>query len=67
MYIFLIKDEECFDKYNEIRKKLAILSQKKRINGELTCNKRYLKTEKNQRKRKLTIFLCTNNIAWFCL
>ena len=65
MYIFLIKDEECFDKYNEIRKKLAILSQKKkkRINGELTCNKRYLKTEKNQHKRKLTIFLWTNNIA----
>ena len=65
MYIFLIKDEECFDKYNEIRKKLAILSQKKkkRINDELTCNKRYLKTEKNQHKRKLTIFLWTNNIA----
>ena len=66
MYIFLIKDEECFDKYNEIRKKLAILSpkkKKKRINGELTFKKIYLKNEKNQHKRKLTIFLWTNNIA----
>ena len=30
MHIFFDKDEECFDKYNEIGKKLAILSKKKK-------------------------------------
>ena len=31
MHIFFDKDEECFDKYNEIGKKLAILSKKKEL------------------------------------
>ena len=42
MYIFLIKDEECFDKYNEIRKKLAVLSQKKK-KKELMVNLHVIK------------------------
>ena len=41
MHIFFDKDEECFDKYNEIRKKLAILSQKKK--KELMVNLHVIK------------------------
>ena len=40
---FTIKEENVFDKYSEIGKKLAILQKK--INSEPVYNKKYIKAE----------------------
>ena len=50
------------------RKKLATLSKKKKINKELTYNKKFLKSEKeHEHKRRLSLYLETSNIDWFSL
>ena len=44
-------------------KKLATLSKKKKINKELTYNKKFLKSEKeHEHKRRLSLYLETSNI-----
>ena len=35
---------------------------KNKFNSELIYSKKYLKAEKNERKRMLSMFICTNNI-----
>ena len=60
---FLIKDEEFFDKFNDIREKISNIIKKKKINKELTYNKKFLKSEKeHEHKRRLSLYLETSNI-----
>ena len=59
---FLIKEEKVFIKYKEILEKVSNIIKIK-FNSELIHTKKYLKAEKNNKhKRRLSIFICTNNI-----
>ena len=50
--------KKCFDKYNEIWCKVSnIIKKEKKNNRELIYNKKYLKAEKNQSKRRLLLYL----------
>ena len=57
----MIKDKNFSDKYMKILKKVSNI-MKKIINSELIYNKKYLKAEKIQHKRKLSMVLYTSNI-----
>ena len=50
MYVFLIKEERCFDKYNETWEKISNII--KNNNNELIYNKKYLKSERNSTQKK---------------
>ena len=43
-YVFLIKDDELLEKYNENSKKVSN-SMKNGFDGETVCNEKYLKTK----------------------
>ena len=59
-FIFQIKKETI--KHMEILEKVSNII-KNRFNSELIYRKKYLKAEKeNKHKRKLSMFICTNNI-----
>ena len=61
---FLTKEkikEKVFIKYMKILDKVSNIIKKK-FNSELIYSKKYLKAEKNKHKRRLSMFICTNNI-----
>ena len=59
---FLTKEEKVFIKYMEFLEKVCNII-KGNCNSELIYSKKYLKAEKTTKyKRRLSIFICTNNI-----
>ena len=58
---FLIKEEKVFIKYMEILEKVSNII-KNEFNSKLIYTKRYLKAEKKKHKRRLLMFVCTDDI-----
>ena len=48
----------------EILEKVSNISKNK-FNSELIYSKKYLKAENNKHKRRLSMFICANNIDGF--
>ena len=64
---FLTKEERVFIKYMEYLENVCN-TIKGKCNSELIYSKKYLKAEKTTKhKRRLSIFICTNNIYSFNL
>ena len=55
---FLIKDRRFFDKYSKIWRKVSnIIKKKKKKKRKLIYKNIYLKAEKNQHKRRLSLHM----------
>ena len=62
---FFNKRKKYFIKYMEMLEKVSNIIKRK-FNCELIYSKKYLKAKKeNKHKRRLSIFICTNNIDRF--
>ena len=55
-YIYFLKNKKFLINIMKFGKKVRIIIKKK-INSKLVYNKKYLKAEKNQHKRKLSMLL----------